>query len=784
MIDFAGLAAALLLRARDLLPQWLPGGKMSGHEYVCGSLKGEEGRSLSINMNTGRWADFSGDQKGGDLISLWAAMEGIKQAEAAKDLAQQIGFGINREIAQRVAAHHGPPPEIKKPPKREPAPNAIHRVFNAPTARWCYRDAYGDPMFYMARYDPVGERKQYVPWTWDGERYVAKAPPDPRPIYGLDLLEERPSAPVLIVEGEKAADAARTIAGRIYVVVSWPGGSSAWQKVNWKPLNGRKVLLWPDADRHLPKTAAQAAEAGVDIDSPMPIEFQPGYKAMVGIAKILAGNAAEVKLINPGIDEERADGWDAFDALAGGWQFEQLKTWAAPRVVVMATDTTTAAAEIEAAVVKKPVGDEPDEEGALEVPTSLYALYEKLGIAVTASGNPIYNMDNARRVIEGKFPGMVWYDVFHKKIFTTFDFQTGKETARREWSEVDELHLTAFMQRFLGLRKMSSEMVRQAIAIHANLNQRNEPRDWMETLVWDGTPRINSFLVDCYGAEEGPYASAISRNFWIALAARVYDPGCQMDNMIVLEGIQGGYKTTSLKLIGGPWYTNVREAVTSKDFFMVLQGRLIIEIAELESFGKAEITKIKEVVTTSTDRFRSPYARTVQDHPRTSVFIGTTNEDQYLRDNTGARRFWPVKCSTIDKQKIIDDRDQLFAEAVAGFKRWQVSRDAADGWWNVPAQAAEEQEARRQRDVWEDYIDKFLDGKDRTTMEECAYVLKIDAAHLDIQTQRRISNCLRALQWNKKRGRHDGKLKYIWSRPGTAEEPELVEGRVQETAPF
>jgi len=341
-LDFEGLAAELLPHARDLVPAWLPGGRMSGHEYVCASLRGGEGRSLSINLETGRWADFAGTEKGGDLISLWAAIEGIKQSEAAKQLAIQIGFQLGKgEDRQPLPA---PRVLIGKPANNERPPMMTHREWGKPSMVWTYRDHLGETLFYIARYDPEGERKQYLPWTWDtqAQRWTMKAWPEPRPLYGLDVLAAKPNARVLVVEGEKAADAAAGICGDLYAVVSWPGGAAAWEMADWSALQGRKVLLWPDADRHTARTTDEARKWGINIGTVLPIEAQPGIRAMTGIATILHSTCEEVKIIDPGIEEKRADGWDAADAINSGWMWAEFAAWAKPRAKIykaLAKDT-------------------------------------------------------------------------------------------------------------------------------------------------------------------------------------------------------------------------------------------------------------------------------------------------------------------------------------------------------------------------------------------------------------------------------------------------------------
>ena len=253
-IDFPGLAIALLSRSRELLPAWFPAGKIAGHEFQVGNLQGEPGESLSINVQTGRWADFAGDVKGGDLISLFAAMEGVHQGEAAKRLSREIGFNLAQAGAPEKAKNRNgskPEPNLVKPPVGTPPPSMHHSRHGAPSRSWRYLNAAGETLFYIARYEtPAG--KVFSPWSWDSisASWVTKAWTAPRPLYGLDLLANRPDAPVLIVEGEKAAEAARDIVGDAYVIVTWPGGASGWRQADWSPLKGRKVLLWPDADRH------------------------------------------------------------------------------------------------------------------------------------------------------------------------------------------------------------------------------------------------------------------------------------------------------------------------------------------------------------------------------------------------------------------------------------------------------------------------------------------------------------------------------------------------------
>jgi predicted P-loop ATPase len=767
--DFEGLARELLRDARLLLPAWLPGGALHGHEYICGSLRGGPGRSLSVNINTGEWADFADDaSRGGDLISLYAAINGIKQGDAFKELSDKVG----RSMEKRPAEQGGVPDyKITAPPAGEECHDFTHAIFGKASKVWTYLSKDHSLLFYVARYDPPEGKKQYVPWSWDTLRsaWVKKSFPKPRPIYGLDQLFEHPEKPVLVVEGEKAADAARALTDA-YVVVSWAGGASAWSYTDWNPLASRRLLLWPDADRLVADTPEKATRTGVNVGDTMPYAFQPGPKAMAGIASTIRVYASEVKLIDVGIDGDRLDGWDAADAASAGWTWADFLEWAKPRASIYGGDRGA----VEADQIISPDAPPPEDPGEIEdkLPPGrkLYAEWERLGVATSSNGSPICNVDNALRVLEGRpeFKELVWYDEFHKRYLTEFDMYSWDNGKLREWSDVDCLNLTIFMQRHLGLRRMSDEMVHKACVSYAKRHLRNEPKDWFDGLTWDGVERCESFFSKYMGAAETEYVKAASRNFWISMVARIYVPGCQLDNMVILEGAQGIGKTRAMRAVGGDWYAAAKEVVTATDFFLVLHGKLIIEIAELDAFSKAETTRIKQVVSDPTDRYRSPYERGAQDHPRMCVFVGTTNESNYLRDNTGGRRFWPIKCGTILVDDIARDRQQLFAEAVSKFK-------AGESWHIMPVdETRKEQENRRAVDEWEHIVAEYLDEKTTVTTRDVAEHLKIDINKLDMILQKRVAGILRTLGWDKKTVRaNGGRHIRIWHKIGAPIEVQL-----------
>lgn len=375
--------------------------------------------------------------------------------------------------------------------------------------------------------------------------------------------------------------------------------------------------------------------------------------------------------------------------------------------------------------------------------------WENLNLPLNKNNVPICNVDCAVRVLDGLAaeiaqPGKgginIWYDNFYQRCFTK------KGNIVREWQDIDDLNLTMFMQRELGLTRISDDMVAKAVRIYAQANPQNEPLDWFEDLhrykVWDGNVRLPKFFKDAFGVDESAYSQQAAVNFWISMVARIYRPGCKVDTMVVLEGVQGLGKTMALHAIGGDWHTESNEPITSKDFFQCLPGKMIVEIAELDSFNKVEVTRVKQVISCRTDRYRESYGRRASDHPRMCVFVGTTNQSEYLRDETGGRRFWPIHCKRIDLAYIEKNRTQLFAEAVERFKQ-------GEDWYKMPhAETMEQQESRRHADDWEEAIRQFIQFKTQvTSLEVATECLKIEIGRNDRMIQMRVAKVLRSLNW-------------------------------------
>ena len=232
-----------------------------------------------------------------------------------------------------------------------------------------------------------------------------------------------------------------------------------------------------------------------------------------------------------------------------------------------------------------------------------------------------------------------------------------------------------------------------------------------------------------------------------------------MDHTVVLEGPQGQGKTSALRKLGGAWYRAMTESVLQKDFFQLLPGTLIVEIAELDSFRHAEVARIKHVLSTPSDTYRRSYGKLPSTYHRQCVFVATTNEDQYLRDMTGARRFWPVLCGAIDLPAITAQREQLFAEAVATFK--QGCR-----WWEMPSESTDAQEERREVDAWETPIAEYLLLKDSVTLKDvCCEGVQVPLGQVTRREQQRVAAILKKFGWRRTLIRRGDMVLRQWEPP-------------------
>ena len=405
-----------------------------------------------------------------------------------------------------------------------------------------------------------------------------------------------------------------------------------------------------------------------------------------------------------------------------------------------------------------------------------------------ANGAPRVSLDNAVELwrCDEEVAGSVVFDEFNvdmlkmRRLPWTLPSDNDAETFG-PWSDRDSFLCAAWFARKHNL-PISAKTALELVA-SVSKDQKIDPlRDYFASCSksWDGTQRLATFGSRYFGTPDDEYSREVTRRWMIAAAARALFPGCKVDNMLILRGSQGGGKSRAAKaLCGRPeWFFDGDLALGDKDGRLALGGRHIVEVAELASANKATTHVLKQFLTNDIDIFRPPYGRRFVSVPRRSIFIGTVNDDEFLRDNTGARRFWPVSVGTIDVDAIIRDRDQLWGEAAL------LALDKVPHWVNTPelrALCEDEAEEHRTRDAWEELATNWLAAPDggRQKFAELGYLttgivldkaFPMDAAKRQRGDEMRIADVLRACGWEKHKRERIGARRVVpWKPKATAE---------------
>lgn len=303
-----------------------------------------------------------------------------------------------------------------------------------------------------------------------------------------------------------------------------------------------------------------------------------------------------------------------------------------------------------------------------------------------------------------------------------------EESYPKLWNDSDDAELRAYFERFYdGFKSTSS--INDALAILKNRKSINVAKEYFESLAWDRVPRLDTLIIDYLGADDTKYVRQVTRKSLVAVVARaITEKAVKFDNMIILTGKQGIGKSTLLSKLAGEWFTDNIVDFNSKDTLLLLQNCIIVEVPELQGFNKADSNRLKQFLGQKTDKYRAPYEHREEEHPRHCVFFGTTNDDEFLRDSTGNRRYWPIEVGKNRNIKNIfrdldGEKDQIWAEAVVKFLADEPLYLEGD----ILKVAEEEQKSRLIIDPWESIISEYLqrpiptDWFDRSTEAQKNY---------------------------------------------------------------
>ena len=787
-LPFDAVARAALAQSERLLAQWLP----DGHAVV-GEWKALNPRrvdkhvgSFSVNLRTGVWCDFAGDDgdKGADLVSLYAYLfTNDDQGRAIREVGALVGVEVGGSDAPLSAAAPvalpAPEPKPEKAERRSPwvpllpvpedappPPNA-HEFRGVPSRIWDYRDASGSLLGYVARFEKSTGGKEIVPLTYcehassGMRRWSWVSFDDPRPLYGLDRVgSDSGLLPVLVVEGEKCADAAASELPD-FACVSWPGGGKAPDKADWSPLKGRKVILWPDADAQREAlTKDEKASGMAPEDKPIKAaDKQPGIRTMLKIAQILIALGCEVWMVEIPPPGEKPGGWDVADAIDEGLHGETLEAWIRDHAkrwpaAEKASDPAKAAQADGASADRDHWRDRLLFKKGELVPC-VANVFDILAHEKAWAGVLAWD-EHAMRTVKLKVP----------------PYQGGKVG---EWDSLDDSMAAMWLGRHEYL-VVSSAMVCEAVESLAHMRTIHPARDWMRKLPdWDGVKRLDGWLATYAGVPVKPgetdrdkayngYIKRVSRWFFLGMIARTMKPGCKFDYCMVLEGRQGKGKSTTLSIIGGEWYGDTDLDLTNKDSMSALRGKMLYEFSEMGSVTRAESSKQKSFLSRQVDEYRPVYGRREIKSPRQLVFAGSVNEWEWNKDPTGGRRFWPVVCEgAMDLDALRRDREQLFAEALALY-------DAGARYWPTADEQRmmfdPEQLARELSDslvdALHDWVYKQVGPFSKAdAMSEC---LKLDPSKFTRDMDTRVGIALRKLGCTRIEKRN-GMTRYLYEPP-------------------
>jgi predicted P-loop ATPase len=391
----------------------------------------------------------------------------------------------------------------------------------------------------------------------------------------------------------------------------------------------------------------------------------------------------------------------------------------------------------------------------------------KNNLIVSVSGSPKPLLANAVTALREcpAWGAALTYDGFGLETFLDASppWSMELEWIPRAWSSHDDLLATDWLQR-QGIA-VNSNTTAQAVELVAKDRQFHPVLDYLDSLGHDDTPRASTWLSQYLGAAPTGYNQAVGRAMLIAAVARIRDPGCKVDTVPIFEGAQGAMKSTAVRVLFEPWFTDELADLGSKDAAMQTRGIWAIEVSELDAMSRMEVSRIKAFISRTTDRFRPPYGSRLIESRRSCVFWGTTNAEGYLKDETGGRRFWPVKVGKIDVAGLRGIRDQLWAEA-------DVLYASGTPWWivspTIQGEAETQQRDRYAGDPWDNAIEDYVNRSDsgEVTIEQVLEVgLMLEINRCGQAEMNRVARVLKSMGLMRRQKGSGATRRWIYSRP-------------------
>lgn len=605
----------------------------------------------------------------------------------------------------------------------------------------------------------------------------------PRSIHGLASVTAHPGRQVMVVPGVETADAAAILlAGLPLTVVTWPNGGPG--TCDWQPLAGRRVILWPESP----------AVGGESLDA---------------LAAILAGLGCAVRMVSgEGLAGAIQAGWTATAVI--DYAKARARDWTGPverEVVDAARNRESKQPETRphhvaprgdggAALARLPTPPDPPPVGS--VPP------QRVGNITAIHGATIPlpdDLDDYRSRLIGDENGKIKPRLNHnflwmlrghpstRGLFAWNEMATDVFVmARPPWDKTDglwrarplleaDIYASMTWLECEGLLPRKTD-VRDAIKNIAGFTRYNPVSDYLRQLHWDGCPRLQGgawesdtvppLSTEYLGSPPDAIFGTFVMKWHIAAVARVFQPGVKADAMVIFESPQGRFKSTYLRKMatidGHEYFADSLGDITNANSIMLLQGTWIVEVAELSGFDRKEVNAIKAWLSRTTDRYVPKYEGQPREVPRNYIVAGTHNPSGhgYLKDPTGARRFWPVPITSVDLDRVERDRDQIWAEAVTLFRagvRWWLSpeeeRAADDLTWD-----------RRIEDPWGAKIEETVKGLQSVTLGAVIAALGVPVAQQSELTTKRISEHLKSAGYSQGRDK-------TWRRVGEATQENL-----------